>query len=117
MKLGAKTGCHQLHERSFSIKGYQFPLCARCTGLFIGQTCGLIFSFFYIKYDIKYLFLFALIFFVLLGIDGFGQYINLWVSTNLRRFLTGITCGYFVTIFIINIIIKAIEIIKTKINI
>ncbi|MGG7175281.1 DUF2085 domain-containing protein [Clostridium neonatale] len=25
-------GCHQLPDRSFFIRSYQFPICARCTG-------------------------------------------------------------------------------------
>lgn len=28
--------CHQLPERSFHIKGFQMPLCARCMGILIG---------------------------------------------------------------------------------
>lgn len=35
--LGNNSGCHQLAERSFFYKGYQFPVCARCTGVTIGQ--------------------------------------------------------------------------------
>ena len=29
-------GCHQMPERSFFFKGYQFPVCARCTGMIVG---------------------------------------------------------------------------------
>ena len=36
MEIGAMTGCHQMPERSFFFKGYQFPVCERCTGLLIG---------------------------------------------------------------------------------
>src|SRR5438132_9306807 len=28
--------CHQLPERSFSLAGHQFAVCARCTGLYLG---------------------------------------------------------------------------------
>lgn len=37
MQIGKSSGCHQMPERSFSYKGKQFPVCARCTGIFIGQ--------------------------------------------------------------------------------
>ncbi|MFN2189407.1 MAG: DUF2085 domain-containing protein [Candidatus Promineifilaceae bacterium] len=30
--------CHRITERSFSIAGRQLPLCARCTGMFLGIT-------------------------------------------------------------------------------
>ncbi|MGI6151328.1 MAG: DUF2085 domain-containing protein [Christensenellales bacterium] len=29
-------GCHQRPDRSFFIRGRQLPLCARCTGIFVG---------------------------------------------------------------------------------
>ena len=41
MKMGAKLGCHQMPERSFFYKGYQFPVCARCTGLMAGYLLGI----------------------------------------------------------------------------
>lgn len=42
MGLGHFSGCHQLPERSFSIRGYQFPICARCTGTLVGELAVLI---------------------------------------------------------------------------
>lgn len=33
--------CHQIPERSFFINGRQMPLCARCTGTFLGAVLGL----------------------------------------------------------------------------
>jgi uncharacterized membrane protein len=32
--------CHQRPERSFHRKGAQLPVCARCTGLYLGGTLG-----------------------------------------------------------------------------
>jgi uncharacterized membrane protein len=34
--------CHQLPERSFHVSGIQFPVCARCTGLYLGAAMGMI---------------------------------------------------------------------------
>ena len=34
--------CHQLPERSFFFAGQQFPVCARCTGLYASALAGLI---------------------------------------------------------------------------
>ena len=42
MRLGNRCGCHQIEERSFKIKGWQFPVCARCTGILTGQIIGII---------------------------------------------------------------------------
>jgi uncharacterized membrane protein len=33
--------CHQIEERSFHIHEAPFPLCARCSGLFLGAVLGL----------------------------------------------------------------------------
>lgn len=41
-----------MSERSFFYKGYQFPVCARCTGVIIGQILGAIsFSFLILSND------------------------------------------------------------------
>jgi uncharacterized membrane protein len=33
--------CHQLPERSFFVDGWQLPVCARCTGLYLSGAAGL----------------------------------------------------------------------------
>jgi uncharacterized membrane protein len=33
--------CHQRPERSFFLDGHQFPVCARCTGLYLSAAAGL----------------------------------------------------------------------------
>ena len=34
--------CHQIPERSFYWSGHQLPVCARCTGLYVSGTVGLL---------------------------------------------------------------------------
>jgi len=34
------AACHRIAERSLSIGGIQLPLCARCTGIYIGMITG-----------------------------------------------------------------------------
>jgi uncharacterized membrane protein len=89
MALGERTGCHQLPERSFFIKGYQMPVCARCTGVIIG-------------------YLLAVPGFLIFGINSilsiFGcicmftdwslQTCKIRSSTNKGRLITGILGGY-----------------------
>ena len=41
MRAGAATGCHQLPERSFFFRQYQFPVCARCCGVLIGESMAI----------------------------------------------------------------------------
>jgi uncharacterized membrane protein len=35
--------CHRIEDRSFSIDGRQFPLCARCTGMYLGALLGMVY--------------------------------------------------------------------------
>ena len=44
--IGNHSGCHQMPERTFFYKGKQFPVCARCTGVIIGQSVALIIGIF-----------------------------------------------------------------------
>ena len=34
--------CHQLPDRSFFLNGRQLPVCARCTGLYLGGAAGVL---------------------------------------------------------------------------
>jgi uncharacterized membrane protein len=37
---GSSRLCHQRAERSFSTAGLQWPVCARCTGLYVSAAAG-----------------------------------------------------------------------------
>ena len=87
--IGAASGCHQMPERSSFYKGYQFPVCARCTGVFVGQLSAIIYGFFW-----KISPCISVVLLGVMGIDWGVQEIGIKESTNLRRFLTGI-CGGF----------------------
>ena len=47
-------GCHCLPERSFFIKGKQFPICSRCTGILVGIFLAIC-TFFFVQIPIYYL--------------------------------------------------------------
>lgn len=89
MQLGYMSGCHQLPERSFNMGDYQFPICARCTGVLIGQLIMLL----QILFIIPNL-LYCIIGIFIMFIDWFLQYIKVIPSSNFRRLTTGIAAGY-----------------------
>lgn len=89
-KLGDLSGCHQIPERCFKIKGYIFPICARCTGVVLGEAISLTMLLLGYKLNI----LTNIILLLIMGLDWFIQYINIIESTNMRRFITGILGGY-----------------------
>lgn len=107
MRLGNRCGCHQREDRSFKIKGWQFPVCSRCTGILTGQIIGLIIYLVNLRIPLYLDILFLLIMFL----DWFIQYKKIKESTNLRRFLTGNLAG----IAQMSILIKAIMLIIEKI--
>ncbi|WP_116591258.1 DUF2085 domain-containing protein [Methanobrevibacter thaueri] len=84
--------CHRRPERSFHIKGHQFPVCARCTGFYISVILYCIYAFFnYIDYSMQFL-IFAVLLLIPAAIDGFTQYFELRESNNTLRLITGL-CG------------------------
>ena len=89
MELGRKTRCHQMPERSFFIRGRQFPVCSRCAGVFLGWFLSLALVYFY-RPNILVIFIFC---FVMLA-DWFLQMKNIIKNNNIRRFITGTLGGY-----------------------
>ena len=80
--------CHQMPERSFFIKGYQMPLCARCTGIAIGHFLAFLVAPFVHFSTWIAAFMFPL------AIDGTVQYYSKYESNNLKRIFTGILYGF-----------------------
>lgn len=89
MEYGHRLGCHQMPERSFSYKGYQFPVCARCTGVIIGEIIAIVLILFRIEVDITI----AIGLLLIMGIDWGIQFMKLLQSNNIRRLITGMSGG------------------------
>ena len=88
-EIGNYSGCHQLPERSFFYQGHQFPVCARCTGVCLGQLTAILLNFFRnIPLSLSILCLF------IMGIDWGIQEIGIKASTNPRRLITGFLGGF-----------------------
>lgn len=99
MRFGRWLGCHQKPERSFFIKNYQFPVCARCTGVFVGQIIAIILAFFC---EIPCWLSVTLM--VPMGIDWSIQRFKGIMSNNIRRLITGLLCGFGLTYIYVHII-------------
>ena len=84
-----QTGCHRIPERSFFLNGKQFPVCARCTGVLLGNITAYI-LFFIHTLSIEFYVVGCAVMFV----DWFVQYIELYPSNNIRRLITGVIGGY-----------------------
>jgi Predicted membrane protein len=93
-------GCHQKAERSFFFRGYQFPLCARCTGIAIGHILAFCTAPFHT-------FNFSIVVLMLpLAVDGTIQYCTAYESNNIKRILSGILYGFAFTSIVCKLIKK-----------
>lgn len=108
MDFGEKIGCHQMAERSFFFKGYQFPVCARCTGVLFGELVALILLLCSVKMNI----ILALALLIPMGIDWGLQHIKVLMSDNIRRLITGTLGGVGLTFVYFNMIILIIQFLK-----
>ena len=104
MEFGERIGCHQMPERSFFYKGYQFPVCARCTGVLIGEVVALIL----ILCSIKVSLIGSIAFLIPMGIDWGLQFLKILESDNIRRLITGTLGGIGLTYVYYNIVVMII---------
>ena len=89
MEIGERLGCHQMPERSFFIKGFQFPVCARCIGVILSAIIATI-IFFKKRLPIGL----CLSMSSVMLLDWGMQYLKIKESTNSRRLITGLIGGF-----------------------
>lgn len=102
--IGNYSGCHQMPERSFFYKGKQFPVCARCTGVIIGQSIALLIGIFK---DIS--FKESLLCLAVMGSDWGLQESLIKESTNFRRLITGFLGGFGFYSILVGILKKCVS--------
>lgn len=103
--FGKLFRCHQLSSRSFHVCGFQFPLCARCTGILLGLVLlgPLACVFLPLNMYVSLFFVLALI------VDGFTQLKGWRKSNNCLRLITGLGFGYAIVSFVFHIVIMTIQ--------
>jgi len=95
--------CHQIPSHSFSVGSIQFPVCTRCTGLYLGSFIGIVYAFLSGKKigvpKTKFIILLAFLFLLWAG-DGLNSLISdflnkpfLYQTSNLSRLVTGYGMG------------------------
>jgi len=101
--------CHQLKIRTLSYGGVYLPVCARDTGIYM----GFLFAFVYLWTTHRkkqnglpglWVSLVAIIFVVIMAIDGFTSYLGIRESNNYIRLITGLVTGISLPIFIFPIL-------------
>ncbi|MDY9924322.1 DUF2085 domain-containing protein [Methanobacterium sp.] len=93
VRIISRFFCHRIPERTFHVKGRYFPVCSRCTGLYIGAFLYLIYVYFnYVNYS-RLLILIAILITIPTILDGLTQFIGSRESNNSLRFGTGLIGG------------------------
>ena len=100
--------CHQLPDRSFISGGFQQPVCARCSGIYVATVFGLVALFFLYRFRHKpaasyderlqaqlhwSYWVFLLLALGAMGYDGISSYAHLRATTDLIRLITGLAVG------------------------
>ncbi len=96
--------------------GYEFGVCARCTWFYISLIFGILaYVYVYGKDSDENPNIWLLILAIIpLAIDGTGQLLGFWTSTNNMRMVTGALSGFFGGYFIMPIVNRIGNRITTK---
>ncbi len=107
----AYTVCHRIPSHSFAIFGRTLPLCARCSGIYLGIVWG--FAYLAINARLRHanfprrnqlIFLIALV--AIMGIDGFNSLFHdmgrgeLYPPQNWLRLITGMGTGLSIALIV-----------------
>lgn len=85
--------CHRIPERTLKIRNFYFPVCARCTGIYIGYFAFFIFFLlFYVQSSYTMIFI-AFGMMIPTFLDGITQFFGFRESNNTLRFSTGLIAG------------------------
>lgn len=105
--------CHQITVRSYIFGDLQLPLCARCTGQYLGALAGFVLLWRWGRlrsggFPRRPYLVLLLAFLAFWGFDGFNSYVSLlldkpWLYRphNLLRLITGVMQGYAVSMLLI----------------
>jgi uncharacterized membrane protein len=104
--------CHRIAERSFHVGSIPLPLCARCTGMYLGAVTGLVYQSILGSKRSKAprwgIIAVLVVFLIAFGIDGANSYLyllkqvrpgilpqipNIYIPNNTLRLLTGSGMG------------------------
>lgn len=85
--------CHGRIERSFLLFGVPMPICARCTGIYLGLLAALAAFKLIPLLRERVMRAVALVAILPLGIDGVTQLLGFRESVNVLRVTTGVVAG------------------------
>jgi uncharacterized membrane protein len=110
--------CHRIFSHSFIVNGRQMPLCARCTGMYLGALYGTMLQFIAGKRKggfSRNLLIALGIMGIVFAIDGLNSYAGMFLEKaplyppqNWLRLITGLSIGTFISALIYPIFIQTV---------
>ena len=103
--------CHQIPDRSFSMTGRVLPVCARCTGIYLGFLTGLVISLISGRFKKPWepgrwpL----IIMLTINGLEALLPRLNLMQSTMITRCLAGMLLGAVVSFYVLAAVYQMIR--------
>lgn len=100
--------CHQIASHSFYIGGHQLPLCARCSGIYLGAFASFVLLVARrgkaVGMPARHMLVILAVFFGAMAVDGINSTLQalgspIWDTTNLLRLFTGSLAGIAVVFF------------------
>lgn len=95
--------CHQIEARSFFYHELQSPLCARCTGMYLGGLLTIVYQSFQGRkgrFPPAWVSVILGVLFIWFGVDGLNSFLHFlpgfaygWQPSNLLRLITGTGVG------------------------
>ena len=111
--------CHTLPARTIALGGHYLPLCARCTGIYLGVAASYVFLLVRRGFKVNALppvgVAIALTALLLpMAADGITSYAGLRSTTNELRFLTGLAGGAALPIFAFPLLAPELVLVERK---
>lgn len=106
-RLLFRTLCHGMPARSFELFGAAMPICARCTGIYIGLFAGVLAALVLPWVEERVMRMWALVAAAPMAIDGITQLIGLRESTNALRIATGLVAAAVFSVWVVMVVEKA----------
>jgi len=100
--------CHQIASHSFYIDGHQLPLCARCSGIYLGALGSMVLLGVLrgraARFPAAHMMVILGVFFGAMVLDGINSTLQtigvpIWDTTNILRLFTGSLAGIAVAFF------------------
>ena len=93
--------CHQNPDRSFFLWGHSLPVCARCSGIYLGLFLGSLIENRFIHRSLQSRRVWILAACLPMLCDVVLSYSGLWLGTDLGRFFTGLWFGSLISTLLV----------------